>query len=85
MMEGAKPRFICILEPTGTWAVWDEQRNLPGEITEPLVEAYRQQLCTKPILRVVTPPPLPKRQVTKVTGYDENGRITSVEKVEVNG
>ena len=36
-MEGAKPRFICILEPTGTWAVWDEQRNLPGEITEPLV------------------------------------------------
>ena len=35
MMEGAKPRFICILEPTGTWAVWDEQRNLPGGITEP--------------------------------------------------
>ena len=37
MPRSAKPRFICILEPTDTWAVWDEQRNLPGELFNELL------------------------------------------------
>ena len=48
MPKHAKPRFLCILEPTGTWAVWDEQRNLPGELTKSLVglsEAEANTAC----------------------------------------
>jgi hypothetical protein len=30
-------RFVCLCEPTNTWAVWDDARNQPAELAEALV------------------------------------------------
>ena len=42
------PRFVCIKEPTGTWAVWDEEYDRPADLFEPLVglgETHAQAAC----------------------------------------
>jgi hypothetical protein len=27
----SKPRYVCVLEPTDTWVVWDEVLDTPAE------------------------------------------------------
>jgi hypothetical protein len=35
-------RFICLLEPTETWAVWDEHTGKPAADPAPLTGLSRQ-------------------------------------------
>jgi hypothetical protein len=54
-----KPRFICVLDPLGLWAVWDEHTGQPAEAAVPLVglsEAAARSACRDLNLRHFTEP-----------------------------
>jgi hypothetical protein len=40
-MDENKPRFECVLEPTGTWMVWDNLEDEPAHLGSILVGCGR--------------------------------------------